>query len=57
MLGNRKTVLLVANQDGLAQSVDAVKTGDGFLKHRLVTDERQQLFGIFFTGQGPQAGA
>ena len=55
LLGNEKPMLVIADNPWIGHVGHAVKTLDGLLKQRLLTDEAQQLLRIMLTRKGPEA--
>ena len=56
LFGNDEAMLFIANDQRLKKSGNPVNTSHRRLQHGLLADQRQQLLGIFFTRDRPQAG-
>jgi len=50
LLGHDEAMVLIANQQRFAEPGNAIQTSHGCLQHRLLADQRQKLFRIFFSG-------
>ena len=57
LFGNDEAMLFIANDQRFKKSGNPVNTSHRRLQHGLLADQRQQLLGIFFTRDRPQAGA